>query len=189
MLSDDFQDFLNKLIYFGGNLGIQDPLKRYIDIEEFIADATKYMEVDSRTTQCFLNWLNLFAPFISPSKLRRVLKLKRYNPKWLGIFTLLLKNHPLNSQNWELLKPWISKPQKFAFTPNPSKYLKSTEYILKTCPELKFRTEGNNQVLSDLKAYLKKNRKFQSLYRIAKDTFNPKNRINYEYVLKNYLSH
>ena len=188
MSANNLDSFLKRLIYFGGNLGIKKPITEYTDIEKFIVDATHFMETDSRTTQSFFNWLHLFAPYISPSKLRRILKEKEdYNSKWLGQFVYILNNHPLNSQNWSILKPFCKKATKYRFSPNSQKYLKATNFILKNCPELKFRVDGNNQVLADLKAYLNKNKKFQSLYQVAKDTFNPKNRINYEYRLISYL--
>lgn len=181
-------NFLHKLVYLGGNLDIKPKTKKYVDLEEFIAEATLFMEQDSRTTQCILNWVYLFAPYFSPSKLRRVLKVKKYSPKHLSQIIGVIKSHPLNSQNWDILDSYKSRSKKLNFIPNFDKYLKTKSYILKNCPELKFRVEGNNQVLADLKAYLKKKKKFQSLYRIAKDTFNPRNRINYEYELIQYLS-
>lgn len=183
-----FENFLYKLIYLGGNLGIKPKMKKYVDLEEFIAEATLFMENDSRTTQCILNWIYLFAPYFSPSKLRRVLKIKKYSPKYLYQFIELIKSHPLNSQNWDILDSYKSRTKKFKFTPNFEKYLKTKSYIIKNCPEIKYRIQGNNQVLADLKAYLDKNKSFQSLYRIAKDTFNPRNRINYEYELIQYIA-
>lgn len=179
--------FINKLIYFGGNLGIQAPIKDYVDVEEFIIEATKYYDTDSRVKQTFLNWLHLFAPYISPSKIRRILKIKDFESKSLSIFVSILENHPLNSQNWEILKPFCLERPSYKFKSNYSKYLKTTKYILRNCPELKFKVQGLSPVLSDLKAYLSKNKKFKSLYQIAKETFNPKNRINYEFELLQYI--
>lgn len=187
MLPSDFEYFLDKLIYLGANLGIRKPLKQYVDLEEFIVDASLFVNQDSRTREAFFNWLYLFAPYFSPSKVRRILKKKDSNPKSLGEFVQLLKTHPLNSQNWNILNPWIKHKHSLKFNLDQDKYLKRSSYIIKTCPELRFRIEGNNQVLADLKAYLFKNKEFASLYMIAKETFNPKNRINYEYRLSKYI--
>lgn len=183
-----FENFLHKLVYLGGNLGIKPKIKKYVDLEEFIAGATLYMEKDARTTQCILNWIYFFTPYFSPSKLRRILKVKKYSPKYLYQFINIIESHPLNSQNWDILDSYKSKTRKLKFNPNFEKYLKTKSYIIKNCPEIRFRIEGNNQVLADLKAYLEKNKSFQSLYRIAKDTFNPRNRINYEYELIQYIT-
>ncbi len=186
-MSEDKITFLDKLIYFGGNLGIRPPLKDYVDLEEFVTEATNHMQIDSRTTQTFFNWLHRYSPFLSPSKLRRILQGQEYNPKWLGQFLLIIENHPLNSQNWEILKPLCKKSTRFTFVLHQEKYLKTHAYILKFCPELKFRVEGYNHTLADLKAYLKKHKKFSSLYQIAKATFNPRNRINHEFKMQAYL--
>jgi hypothetical protein len=187
MPANEFEAFLNKLIYFGGNLGIRPPLKEYTDIEEFIIDASKFMSHDTRARQCFYNWLHQFAPYISPSKLRRIIKVKKYNSKELAVFVEILETHPLNSQNWKILKPFCEGNSIKKFIINKKKYLKTNSYILKKCPELKYRVDGNNPVAADLKAYLQKNKKFQSLYMLAKETFNPRNRINYEYELLAYI--
>ena len=187
MSQSNFDYFYQRLVYLGGNLGISKPLKQYIDLEEFIVDASLFIGHDSRTREAFLNWLYLFAPYFSPSKMRRVLKKKASDPKPFGEFIYILKTHPLNSQNWNVLDPWGHHYNSVKFNHDQSKYLKQPSYIIKTCPELRFRIEGNNQVLSDLKAYLAKNKDFISLYKIAKETFNPKNRINYEYRLSRYI--
>ncbi|MBH47505.1 MAG: hypothetical protein CME71_04995 [Halobacteriovorax sp.] len=180
------EDFLSRLIYLGGNLGIKPKIKQYVDIEEFIVEATLFMDVDSRTTQCILNWIYFVSPYLSPSKLRRVLKMSEYNAKYLGQFVQVIESHSLNAQNWAILDEFVLKSEKIKFAPNFQKYLKTKPYIFKNCPELQFRMEGHTQVLADLKAYLKKNANFHSLYKIAKDTFNPRNRINYEYALLQY---
>ncbi len=180
--------FLDRLIYLGGNLGIRPKIKPYVDLEEFIVDSTINLNNDSRTRETVLNWIYLFTPYFSPSKLRRILKVKDYNKKILGQIVDLLESHPLNSQNWLIVRKLADKSGDLKFNPNPGKYLKDTDFILKNCVELRNRVSGMSQVSADLKSYLKKNKKYKSLYQIAKETFNPKNRVNFEYRLLNYLS-
>ncbi len=181
--------FLDKLIYLGGNLGIQAPLAQYIDLEEFIAEGTYRLEKDIRIKNSFYNWIYCFAPYFSPSKLRRIIKNLEspYSKETLAEIIAVIQSHPLNDQNWKILLPYGKKSINFKFTPNPKKYLKTNEYILRHCPEIRFRVEGSSPVLADLKAYLAKNKKYKSLYEIAKYTFNPRNRINHEFKLMNYL--
>lgn len=211
---DKYLDFVNKLIYLGGNLGIADISykKKYIDLEKFFVDGTLFLNKEPRVMVTFIHWLRRYGVLLSPSKLRRIIKTNEYDPYLLTIFVSYLEETNIKVQNWKILNPYckvLTKQERFfrnipihskiynkhflkanilakPIIYDEKKYLKTKEYLLKTVPEIKYRSEGLTQVVADLRAYTDKI-KFKSLYEIAKYTYNERTRINQSYKLLNFL--
>ena len=210
----NINEFIDKLVYLGGNIGInnQKYKNEYLDLEKFVVDATLFLQIDSRLTRCFIHWIMRYGIILSPSKLRRILKITKYDPYVLTVIISYIENHNQNIQNWEIIKPYCKRKNKsevlFKNIPlntkkynihflkanlltkkirdEESKYLKTKSYILNNCVEIYYRSKGFPQVVSDLKAYIKKV-KFKSLYEIAKYTYNERTRINQSYNSLNFL--
>ena len=104
----NFGNFVSQLVYFGGNVGIGPPLElaNYHDLEEFLITATNFMDKEIRVTTAFLYWLKRFGILLSPSKLRRIIKNEKieYRKNILFAFISIIENHPLNRQNWQIIK-------------------------------------------------------------------------------------
>ena len=171
-----FEEYFQKLNYLGGNLQLSSKVKTFVDLELFFLESTLYLEKDNRIKQTILNWLVLFSPILSPSKIRRLSKSKPFNQKNLDLLVHFLIRNKKVKENWKILINKNSSPN-IKFKENFTKYLKTKKFILKNVPEIRLRAEGRNQVVADIIAYCLKS-KFKSLYELAKNIHSPKNRVN-----------
>jgi hypothetical protein len=171
-------NFIQKLNYLGGNLGLSPSIKEYVDLEVFFIECTLFFDTDDRVKQTILNWLFRYGSLLSPSKIRRLLKSTDYNHKNLTAICHLLISNYIVKQNWQILI--TKRPTNLKFKSNEKKYLKKTKFVFKNVPELFFRAGGRSQVASDLFAFLKKE-KFTTLYHLAKKIHSPRNRVNQYY--------
>ncbi|MEI8347092.1 MAG: hypothetical protein WCG27_06475 [Pseudomonadota bacterium] len=207
---NDFNFFLNRLIYLGGRLSVDSETIPviYVDLEKFVIDATLFMDIDTRVTTTFIYWLKRYGTLLSPSKIRRIIKASPFNPFVLTVFLAILENRKERQQNWKIIKSFCKKHKKgvelfatSAFISNDNrcpyfqhakiiykntpaedemKFLKEKNFILNSCPEIRYRAQGCTQVIADLRAYLNKH-ELKTLYKAAKETFNPRSRINQSY--------
>jgi len=212
-VSANSQHFVDQLIYFGGNLsGSPDVVeKRYQDLEEFVVSATLHMSDDVRVTHCFLTWLSFYGSLLSPSKMRRLLSSGiPFDSSILGALLGILREKSLRKSQWEILWPFVKKaknrilfpelpePRKnlnpyfkevgilaHFLGPDPKKFLVTPSFVLKSCPEIRFRASDLDPVPADLLAYLEKEEP-KTLYEVAKVTHHFRAQIYSHY---RYLSH
>ena len=167
--------FIQKLNYLGARLGLSPKINTYVDLEEFFLEASLYLNEDSRIRQAILNWLHRYGSLLSPSKIRRMLKVVDHDKVAVNqIVQLLLANRVVKS-NWNILV--IQKTKLLSFKMNERKYLKSNDFVLKNVPEIRLRAEGRAQVVADIIAFTAKH-SYKSLYEIAKKIYSPRNRVN-----------
>lgn len=211
-MSESNQNFLNQLAYFGGNIS-GDPgsvRDQYLDLEDFVILATHHMADDPRVTHCFLTWLEFYGTLLSPSKLRKLLDSKPFDPVVLGAFLSVIKSVSLRKKQWTIINPYVKRiktqvlfqslpPPRQETNPHfksvgllahpfkfePEKFLVSLPFILEQCLEIKYRAMGVGPVSADLRSYLEKQTP-QTLYEVAKATHHFRSQINLNY--KN-LSH
>lgn len=204
--------FLDQLAYLGGNISGNAAAAKieYQDIEEFVISATLHMSDDVRVTHCFLSWLSFYGSLLSPSKIRRLLKEKPFDPSVFGAFLALLENHSLRKNQWSILEPFTKRTQNQLLFPDlpkpkgplnpyfnkfgiiahllkadPKKFLIDSSFVLNECPEIKFRASDLDPVPADLQAFLKKQTP-KTLYEVAKATHHFRAQIYSHY---RYLSH
>lgn len=168
--------FLKKLNYLGSTLGLSPEMDSYVDLEEFFLEASLYLNADSRVKQAILNWLYRYSSILSPSKIRRMLKLVEHDKVVVNQIVLLLLANRVVKTNWNILVT-IKHLEAISFKSNEKKYLKSNKFILKTVPELRLRAEGRTQVVADIIAFTQKH-SYKSLYEVAKQIYSPRNRVN-----------
>jgi hypothetical protein len=201
---------VKKLCYFGGNLssGAGDIGQGYLDLEDFLLEATLNMGQDSRVTQCFLTWLIKYGIILSPSKLRRLLKQGReVDHAVLGAFVDILEANNRQKKHWKIIRKFVHKakghllfpqlppplPNKanpyflkygirtYMFQLDESKYVQPAAAILNSCPEIKYRAMGTGIPAADLRSFHEKHPDIRSVYEIAKRTHHPRTSIYLSY--------
>ncbi|MGK5086506.1 hypothetical protein WDW86_03015 [Bdellovibrionota bacterium FG-2] len=201
-----FDEFVNALCYFGGNLasGAGEVRNAYQDLETFVLDATLFMGIDPRVTQCFLVWLRKYGVILSPSKLRRIAQLRKWredcNGAVFGAFLEILEANNRQNKHWGILRKFACKKEPqllFSALPRPplnlenalfkkfgyvtytfhlddEKYLAPPAAVLARCPEIRFRALGLGIAAADLRAFREKHPDITSLYEVAKRTHHPR---------------
>lgn len=172
-------NFLSKLNYLGGNLGLSIKIEEFVDLECVFLESTLYIEKDDRIKQTVINWLYRYGSLLSPSKIRRLTKSHDYDPHILSQLVSHLIEVKIVKPNWQILIEYKNE-KNIKFKENYEKYLKRNDFILKNTPELRYRAEGRSQVIADILAYTQK-RKIKSLYELAKIIHSPRNRVNESY--------
>lgn len=196
-------DLLSLYLYFGISVGSSDlgaaDESKYHDLEKFFLDNTIYLH-SSRSLEGFLVWLKKYGFLLSPSKIRRMLKLKynHYSPAVGAFLNFIEKYHSVNfdivtslckvektkksfiqnvplsimKNRNALFESWGLVIPNFELS--ESKYLLTNDQIMKKCPELKNRIIMGSVLHSDLYSYLDKcvDKKILTKYQIAKDIFN-----------------
>lgn len=176
--------FLETFAYLGGKIALEEQGssfdKSFVDIEDFFLESSLYLDNDKRIKNGILNWYFMFAPLLSPSKLRRKIKEKKlYSNNRLKEIILRLKRKNIINHQWDIiddcLKPNGKEESLLSFFISDfSKYLRTNSYISKNCPELFFRMDGFSPIIADIKAARLK-RNFRSCHELAKVIGHPKN--------------
>jgi hypothetical protein len=212
------RSFLYSLSYLGGRLS-SDKEKSfsgiYVDLESFFIESTLYAGIDSRLCRTLEHWVNRFGILLSPSKVRRILKILKveteYNPYILGAWIQKIIQNKRNQNNWNIVKCFSKKYSKkvllFKNNPHPKnpdsiflkqnilapnfkeeekKYLKNLDFIVNNSLEIKSRIISRNQVLSDIIS-VKQKLPDLSLYKIAKITHSDISRVVKENQFLNYF--
>jgi hypothetical protein len=196
------QDFLALSKHFGiaiDTIGL-DPIRRYADIEVFFLAST-YSLHSSRIAEGYLCWMLRYGHFLSPSKIRRLVRAGvPHDSSVLGGMLLFLIQNNIHKKQWQILKPFVHKSRISRSlldgpkpkNPEPSflKYniivhnyaLKQEKFLLpssstfKNSMELKNRALFGSSVHADIASYLKWNPE-ATPYQVAKNTGNHKARI------------
>jgi hypothetical protein len=171
-------DFILKLNYLGGNLGISPKIENFIDLELFFLECSVHLNQDDRTKQTILNWMFRNGALLSPSKIRRLMKKVSYNQDNVSTLGSFLLTRDIVKVNWKILIK--NSPEQIIFKENAKKYLKQNKFVLTNVPEIRYRAEGRSQIVSDILSYLQKE-KFSTLYQLAHAIKSPRNRVNEVY--------
>ncbi len=212
MNSEKSQNNFYNLAYYFGILVFNDKYKlvdheKYHDLEVFFLNAT-YHAQSPRFIEGLITWSMKFGSYLSPSKLRRLIKMKTlYNPQVLGsLLDIIGKKNNRGSFRivTKLLQP-LSVKQGLApeskidlvrkpypefykwgviiphYECNEDKYLRSISYLVKNCMEIKNRILIGSAVHADLVTMLQKNKNNLSnlnAYRSAKLIFSERSSVN-----------
>lgn len=185
-MEHEFELFVAKLFYLGGTVTSKlsvDFSSEPLNLEAFFLEGTIYARRDVRVGQSFEHWVRRYGPFLSPSRIRRIIRDNhvQYDPVYLGILIELLESLPGNLQSFGILKNYVKKIkkkelfydhlnqpknldplylkygyQKLPFHKDEKKFLKKTEFVLNNCPELSYRLIGIPALVSDVKVWLEK---------------------------------
>lgn len=181
----EIQDFGSRLSTLGGRLAFEKhPANKYIDLEEFFLDATRFVFADERLARCIEHWVRTYGFLIGPSKLRKLIEKEKhpYDPAVLGVFlNIIAKNE--KQLNLKLLEKFCKRkstltyrsPSKIRvkdrdldpdwlrfniatqnFFDESKKYLLNFDHTQKSSPELRYRIETGDILSSDYKAYLQR---------------------------------
>jgi hypothetical protein len=194
----ELNDFGSRLTSLGGRLGYDSyPSNKYIDIEEFFLDATRFVFADERLARCIENWIRTYGFLIGPSKIKKLIEKEKhsYDPAVLGVFLKLIEGTKEKQLNLDSLSRFCSKkegltyrsPSKVKVRPNDfdenwiefniatqkfvdesQKNLLNFDYTLKNSPEIRNRIETDDILCSDYKAYIQREGKDHSLNSICK---------------------
>jgi hypothetical protein len=193
----EIKDFGARLASLGGRLAFEQyPANRYIDIEEFFLDATRFVFVDERLARCIEHWVRTYGFLIGPSKLRKLIEKENYpyDPAVLGVFLKLIATNekqinlkPLEKlckkkasliyrsdskirvKSNDLDPIWLKfNIATHHFVDETKKYLLSYDYTLEHAPELRYRIETGDILSSDYKAFLVREGLGKSLNSICK---------------------
>ncbi len=212
MKSENLQNNFYNLAYYFGILVFSDKSKlvdheKYHDLEVFFLNATYYAK-SPRFIEGLITWSMKFGSYLSPSKLRRLIKMKTlHNPQVLGslldiidkknnrgsfrIVTKLL--HPLNiklgltpESKIDLVRKPYPEFYKWGiviphYECNEDKYLRPMNYLVKNCVEIKNRILIGSAVHADLVTMLQKNKNNLSnlnAYRSAKMIYSERSSVN-----------
>ena len=212
MNSENLQNNFYNLAYYFGILVFNDESKavdheKYHDLEVFFLNATYYAR-SPRFIEGLITWSIRFGLYLSPSKLRRLLKMKTlHNPHVLGSLLDIIdkKNNRGSFQIViQMLRPLtvrqglttdsridlVRKPYpefykwgivipQYECTEN--KYLRPMNYLVKNCMEMKNRILIGSAVHADLVTMLQKNKdnlNDLNAYRAAKIIFSERSSVN-----------
>ena len=196
MNTTEIEEFGSRLRCLGGRISYPESyLNKYIDIEEFFLDCTKFIYSDFRLSETIENWIYTFGFIISPAKVRNLIKHGyKYDKAALAVFCKIISKTDQKQINTNCLKEFFKakddlvlrnknklnlKPKKpdlywkeynvlaNSFIKNTKKYILDFEYIFKNCPEVYNRIIGIDIVASDYQALLKKENKQISLRQIS----------------------
>lgn len=198
LTTSEIEDFGSRLTSLGGRLGFDKASSdRFIDIEEFFLDATRFVFADVRLARCIDNWVRIYGFLISPSKLKRLIEKENYpyDSAVLGVFLILISRNKGKQLNLGPLKKFCKKRKeltyrsklKFAikdeyhdpdwlkfniathlFVDEAKKNLLNLEWTLNQSPELRYRIETDDILCSDYKAFIKREGRGDSLNFICK---------------------
>ena len=212
MNSEESQNNFYNLAYYFGILVFNGESKavdheKYHDLEVFFLNATYYAQ-SPRFIEGLITWSMRFGTYLSPSKLRRLIKMKTlYNPQVLGsLLDIIDKKNNRGSFKIviQMLQPLTVKqglttdsridlvrkpyPEFYKwgiiipyYECNEKKYLRPISYLVKNCMEIKNRILIGSAVYADLVTILQKNKNSLSdlnAYRAAKMIFSERSSVN-----------
>jgi hypothetical protein len=194
----EVNDFGSRLSSLGGRLGYENyPPSKYIDIEEFFLDATRFVFADERLARCIENWIRTYGFLISPSKVRRLIEKEKhpFDPAVLGVFLNLIGRAKEKQLNLNSLSKFCRKKKALTyrsgskvkvrhtdfdpdwikfniatqkFIDESQKNLLSFDFVLKNTPEIRNRIESDDILCSDYKSYIEREGRNHSLNSISK---------------------
>lgn len=194
----EINDFGSRLTSLGGRLGYESlPSNRYIDIEEFFLDSTRFVFADERLARCIENWVRNYGFLISPSKIKKLIEKEKhaYDPAVLGVFLKLIKRTKEKQISIECLSRFCSKKENLTyrsgskvrvrpidydqdwlefniatqnFVDETKKNLLAFDYTLNVAPEIRNRIETDDILCSDYKAFIQREGQGDSLYSVCK---------------------
>ena len=198
----EISEFQSEAQYFGIAIdsGGLKPIEGYVDLEVFFLKAT-YNLTSSRILEGFLCWLIRYGHLLSPSKIRRLIKLGvPYDSSVMGGFISFLMINNINKKQWLILKAFARKsrqPQPLLKGPvpknpnadflkynviihnvilNEEKFLTPIVSVFKRCLPLKNRALFGSCVNADVASYLAVHPDARP-YEISKETANHKARV------------
>ncbi len=183
LTQQEVEHFGSKLSSLGGRVSYDKVFSdRYIDIEQFFLDATKFVFAGPRLAICIENWIHAFGFIISPSKVKRLIEKEGYlyDPAVLGVFLDIIEKTNKKQLNLEPLRKFIHKKKKLhqrssgKTKVNPSyhdkiwkkyniatptfheeykKNLLNFNYIIENIPEIGNRIKGLDILDADYQAF------------------------------------
>lgn len=195
---DDISEFGSKLASLGGRLGFEKyPSDKYIDIEEFFLDATRFVFVDQRLARCIEHWVRTYGFLIGPSKVKKLIEKKSYiyDSAVLGVFLKLISRTKEKQLSLKPLEKFCAPKKELTFRSKGKvrvdvedfdrdwlcfniatnkfydesiKNLLDFDFVLKGSPELKNRIESDDVLCADYKSFIQREGLDHSLYYICK---------------------
>lgn len=189
-------DFYKEFSSVGSLIITGDSKSTYTDLEMLFVNFLDHVFNDDRTYRAITFWLRRYGKFLSPKKLKKLLKKKVYDPRVLNALlkvsdsnfpknefkSLYSEGEAISSSNGFKLPKRVPRSQEFLEfgleaplvedDPNEELHsLRTTKWVYENVPEIRNRVMGLTKSVADYRALLEKEKDIKSIYKASKKIY------------------